>query len=67
MGSWATTCGNDVDPVQAVVAVGRLLIGQVAILDSGELGIGAFVGSLDPGAGLRCVFRVARFGVGRHE
>ena len=58
---WAAAFRADVDAVQAVVAVGRLLVGQVVVLDEAERVVVRRVGaSPKPGTDLRFVLGVSR-------
>ena len=59
---------GDVDAVQAVVAAGRLLVGQVVVLDQAERVVVRRVGAApQPGTDLGLVFGVSRRWVGRHD
>jgi hypothetical protein len=65
--SGAAAGWGDVDPVKAVVAAGGLLIGQIVVGDSMRFVVRRRVGSLEPGADLRLVLRVAGLRIGRHD
>ncbi|MGH3848957.1 MAG: hypothetical protein ACRDRT_04520 [Pseudonocardiaceae bacterium] len=67
MGSGPAASRPDIDAIEAVIAIGGLLIGQVVVLDPERLEVRRVVRPLDPGADFGLVVEIAGLRIGRYD